>query len=102
MFISYHYTTITIMPVFVPKHHKNYSCRKTKKSHHHYYEENASEMHGWNGVSNTLSRILQTVDDVSFRVVDVKKNHQRRKKTKITDDVQGDSKFSQTCISCKK
>lgn len=52
-------------------------------------------------MSNTLSRILQTVDDVSFRVVDVKKNSKRRKKIKITNDVevQGDSTFLIDSIS---
>jgi len=52
-------------------------------------------------VSNTLSRILQTVDDVTFHVVDVKKYNKRRKKIKVTDDVevQGDSTILINCIS---
>ena len=45
-------------------------------------------------MSNTLSRILQTVDDVTFQVVDVKKKHKkRRKKVKNENDTdkRGDS-----------
>ena len=47
-------------------------------------------------MSNTLSRILQTVDDVTFQVVDVKKkkkHKKRRKKVKNANDsdTRGDS-----------
>ena len=75
------------------------SCRKSEKYHHHYAEKSYNfEDHSWNGVSNTLSRILQTVDDVTFQVVDVKKkkkHKKRRKKIKKPNDsdTRGDSIF---------
>ena len=50
----------------------------------------------WDGASNSLSRILQTVDDVNYRVVDIPKNHKRRKKVHTFDDVvdlRGDTKI---------
>ena len=50
----------------------------------------------WDGASNSLSRILQTVEDVNYRVVDIPKNHKRRKKVHTFDDVvdlRGDTKI---------
>ena len=41
----------------------------------------------WDGASNSLSRILQTVEDVNYRVVDIPKNHKRRKKVHTFEDV---------------
>ena len=55
------------------------------------------EDHGWNGASNSLSRILQTVDDVTFQVVDVKKKHKKKRRKKIRkendSEKRGDSIF---------
>ena len=72
------------------------SCRKSEEHHHHYSDKSYNfEDYGWNGVSNMLSRILQTVDDVTFQVVDVKKkkHKKRRKKVKNENDTdkRGDS-----------
>ena len=50
----------------------------------------------WDGASHSLSRILQTVEDVNYRVVDIPKNHKRRKKVRTFDDVvdlRGDTKI---------
>ena len=74
------------------------SCRKSKKYHHHYAANSYNfEDHGWNGASKSLSRILQTVDDVTFQVVDVKKKHKKKRRKKIRkendSEKRGDSIF---------
>ena len=53
----------------------------------------ADNVHVWDGVSHTLSRILQSVDDVTFEVLDVKE-HDEKKKVDILDEIQGDNTCS--------
>ena len=73
------------------------SCRNIDKLDQDTYStEKKDVLQAWDGASNSLSRILQTVDDVNYRVVDIPKNHKRRKKVHTFDDVvdlRGDTKI---------
>ena len=73
------------------------SCRNIDKLDQDTYSTEKKDLiQAWDGASNSLSRILQTVDDVNYRVVDIPKNHKRRKKVHTFDDVvdlRGDTKI---------
>ena len=75
-----------------------FSCRNIDKLDQDTYSRRKKDvLQAWDGASNSLSRILQTVDDVNYRVVDIPKNHKRRKKVHTFDDVvdlRGDTKIS--------
>ena len=72
------------------------SCRNIDKLDQESREKK-DVIQAWDGASNSLSRILQTVDDVNYRVVDIPKNHKRRKKVHTFEDVvdlRGDTKIT--------
>ena len=72
------------------------SCRNIDKLDQDSREKK-DVIQAWDGASNSLSRILQTVEDVNYRVVDIPKNHKRRKKVHTFEDVvdlRGDTKIT--------
>ena len=72
------------------------SCRNIDKLDQESREKK-DVIQAWDGASNSLSRILQTVEDVNYRVVDIPKNHKRRKKVHTFEDVvdlRGDTKIT--------